>query len=98
MFETPDGPEGCIQGPIWGTSWHGIFESDAFRKAMISWVAGANGRDWSPGEFSFPAAREAQATLLGVLVSEHLDCDGLMSLARNGAPQNLPVIAPAGVP
>jgi adenosylcobyric acid synthase len=98
MFETSEGPEGCVKGPIWGTSWHGIFESDAFRKAFLSWVAATTGEDWSPSEFSFPAAREAQAARLAALVSEHLDCDGLMSLARNGRPRDLPVIAPAGVP
>lgn len=52
---------------------------------------------WSPGEFSFAAARERQADRLAALISDHADTEGLLALAESGPPRDLPVIPPAGV-
>lgn len=97
MFLTADGDEGCIAGSVWGTSWHGIFESDGFRRAFLAWTAAENGVEWAPGGLSFRAEREAQTDRLAALVRDHLDTDALMRLIEEGPPTGLPVFDPAGV-
>jgi adenosylcobyric acid synthase len=84
--------EGCRAGAVFGTSWHGVMESDAFRRSFLRFVAGDRGLDWTPGKESFAAAREAQLDLLGDLVSENVDRDALLRLIENGPPEDLPVV------
>ena len=43
---------------------------------------------------SFPAARERRLDLLADLVEAHLDVDALLSLARAGAADALPLLPP----
>jgi adenosylcobyric acid synthase len=90
--------EGCVAGAVLGTSWHGVLESDAFRRALLSWVAATTGRAFVCDHVSFADAREAQLDLLGDLVTEHVDLEALTDLLDHGAPPGLPVIPPAGVP
>jgi adenosylcobyric acid synthase len=97
MFEGNGGDEGCVQGSIWGTSWHGVFESDHFRKAFLAWTAAANNVEWIPSDISFNQAREAQAARLGQLIADHADTEGLMGLIEHGPGKGLPVLGPAGV-
>ena len=92
LFETPDDTEGCMTGTTLGTSWHGILESDGFRRALLLWVAGERGLDWSPGETSFAHAREAQLEKLGDLVADHVDHEALLKLIDSSAPRGLPVV------
>jgi adenosylcobyric acid synthase len=84
--------EGCRIGTTLGTSWHGILESDGFRRALLQWVAGERGLDWRPGEESFAAAREAQLEKLGDLVADHVDREAVMRLIDDGQPPGLPVV------
>jgi adenosylcobyric acid synthase len=84
--------EGCRIGTTLGTSWHGILESDGFRRALLQWVAGERGLDWRPGEESFAAAREAQLEKLGDLVADHVDREAVMRLIDDGQPWGLPVV------
>ena len=88
--------EGCRIGATLGTSWHGILESDGFRRALLQWVAAERGLDWRPGEESFAAAREAQLEKLGDLVADHVDRDALMRLIDEGQPPGLPVVRATG--
>ena len=93
LFLTEGGPEGCRVGPTLGTSWHGVLESDAFRRAFLIWIAAEGGLDWKPGDGSFAAAREAQLERLGDLIAENIDRDGLLRLVEGGAPASLPVLS-----
>jgi adenosylcobyric acid synthase len=93
LFETDEGTEGCRSGTMLGTTWHGILESDGFRRALLLWVAGERGLDWSPGEESFAAAREAQLEKLGNLVADHVDRDAVMRLIDDGPPAGLPLVS-----
>jgi len=77
-----------------GTSWHGVFESDGFRRAFLLWVARASGLDWKPGEESFAARREAQFEKLGDLVAENVDREALLRLVEDGPPPGLPSVPP----
>jgi adenosylcobyric acid synthase len=93
LFETDEGTEGCRSGTTLGSTWHGILESDGFRRALLLWVAGERGLDWRPGEESFAAAREAQLEKLGNLVADHVDRDAVMRLIDNGPPAGLPLVS-----
>src|SRR5690606_1714304 len=79
---------GARTAQVFGTMWHGSLEGDAFRGAFLAEVAGL-----APSGVSFPAARERRMELLADLVEAHLDVDALLTLARDGAPGSLPVLA-----
>ncbi|MFI6578047.1 cobyric acid synthase [Nocardiopsis sp. NPDC050513] len=89
--------DGCRQRAVWGTTWHGALENDAFRRAFLGDVARAAGRGYVPaGDTDFAAVREARLDALGDLVGRHLDTDRIRRLLAEGAPSDLPVIPPAG--
>lgn len=89
--------EGCVAGAVAGTSWHGALECDAFRRALLAWVAAATGRTWRPGTRPFAAVREERLDRLGDLIADHLDTTAVAELITHGAPPGLPVVPPAGV-
>ncbi len=92
LFINETGTEGCRAGGTLGTSWHGVLESDAFRRALLLWVAAERNLDWGPGDEPFAAAREAQLDKLGDLVAENVDREALLRTVETGAPPGLPVV------
>jgi adenosylcobyric acid synthase len=89
--------DGCRQGAVWGTSWHGILENDGFRRAFLADVARVAGRDFTPApDVSFAALRAARLDALGDLIERHLDTDAVLRLIEEGAPAELPVVPPGG--
>ncbi|MGO9762801.1 MAG: cobyric acid synthase [Solirubrobacteraceae bacterium] len=86
-------PDGCRSGAVIGTSWHGVLEHDAFRRALLTHVAAMRGRRFVPGTASFAAAREARLNVLGDLIEQHLDTARLAALIEGGAPTDLPRVA-----
>ncbi len=85
--------DGCRSGAVWGTTWHGALESDAFRRAFLGEVAAVAGTDWRPGpSVSFAGVREARLDALGDLVADHLDTVALSELIEGGIPAKLPVL------
>jgi adenosylcobyric acid synthase len=93
LFVTRNGTEGCRVGATLGTSWHGVLESDGFRRALLLWVAAERNLDWRPGEEPFAAAREAQLEKLGDLIAENVDREALLRTVEAGAPAGLPVVS-----
>jgi adenosylcobyric acid synthase len=93
LFATVDSAEGCRVGATLGTSWHGVLESDDFRRAFLTWIAAESNRDWRPGDQSFATAREAQLEKLGDLIADNVDRDALMRLVDDGPPSGLPVVS-----
>jgi adenosylcobyric acid synthase len=87
-------PGGCAAGPVLGTTWHGIFESDGFRRALLRNVAAAAGRDFEPAQITFARVRERKLDTLADLVGAHLDTAALLDLIDHGAPPGLPFIPP----
>lgn len=85
--------DGCRVGSVWGTSWHGVFENDGFRRAFLAEVAAAAGRSWLPGQVRFADVREARLDALGDLVAEHADTAALWRLLQDGPPPGLPTLA-----
>lgn len=94
LFVTPEGEEGCRTGAVLGTSWHGAFENDDFRRAFLRWVADLRGLDWVPGSRPFAEVREARLDLLGDLIERHADTETLLRLIEDGAPPGLRVLRP----
>ncbi|HWH92916.1 MAG TPA: cobyric acid synthase [Baekduia sp.] len=93
LLNAADGtPEGCVSGAVTGTSWHGLLEGDAVRRALLSWVAGERGRDWRAGATPFADVRERRLDVLGDLVDEHVDRDALDALLAGGVPDGLPTL------
>lgn len=89
-------PEGAVAGNVYGTHWHGAFESDEFRRRFLTEAArqaGRHGFRVAPGT-RFAAVRERALDVLGDLVAEHLDTTALMRLIERGAPEGMPFLPP----
>jgi adenosylcobyric acid synthase len=83
--------DGCRRGSVWGTSWHGVLENDAFRRAFLAEVAAQAGRDFAPAPGTeFAAVRQARLDVLGDLVADHLDTGALSRLIAGGPPAGMP--------
>ena len=88
--------DGCRSGAVWGTSWHGVFEEDAFRRAFLRDVAGTAACHGFvvASDTDFAALREQRIDRLADAVAEHLDTAALRHLIDAGAPAGLPFVAP----
>ncbi|MEW6581603.1 MAG: cobyric acid synthase [Actinomycetota bacterium] len=84
--------EGCADGPVIGTAWHGLLEGDVVRRALLGWVAGRRRRWWVPGTEPFAAVRERRLDALGDLIEDHVDTGALTRLIADGAPAGLPAL------
>jgi adenosylcobyric acid synthase len=83
--------DGCRRGSVWGTSWHGVLENDAFRRAFLAEVAAQARRDFAPAPGTeFAAVRQARLDVLGDLVADHLDTGALSRLIAGGPPAGMP--------
>jgi adenosylcobyric acid synthase len=95
--------EGAVRGNVFGTHWHGAFESDEFRRAFLVEAARLAGRHRfvvAP-DTRYAALRERAVDVLADLVEEHLDTGALWRLIETGPPPSLPVVGPwaeAGAP
>ncbi len=87
-------PGGCSSGAVYGTSWHGLLESDGFRQAFLGRAAAAAGLAYTPAGVSFRAERERQLDALGDLIADHLDTSALSRLIECGVPNPRPFVPP----
>ena len=78
--------DGWRAGSVWGTMWHGAFESDAFRRAWLRGVAESVGSEWVPSTdaLGFAERRERMIDTLADALEEHVDLDALLALTRAG--------------
>jgi adenosylcobyric acid synthase len=87
--------DGCRVGSVWGTTWHGILENDAFRQAFLTDVATVAGAEYVPSSgASFADARERRLDVLGDLVADHLDGAAVRALIEGGPVPGLPFVPP----
>jgi adenosylcobyric acid synthase len=96
--------DGCALGPVLGTLWHGVLESDGFRAALLDWVAAHGSAGSMPGSgprprsaARFAAAREAQFDRLADAVDAHLDTAALLRLIQDGPTPGLPALPPGSL-
>jgi len=82
--------DGVREGVVWGTTWHGVMESDGFRRAFLAEVAAAAGVPFTAGTVAFGEVRERRLDALGDLVADHLDTAGIDGLIAGGVPVGLP--------
>jgi adenosylcobyric acid synthase len=89
-------PEGAVAGNVYGTHWHGAFESDGFRRRFLTEAARQAGRHGfvAAPDTRYAAVRERALDVLGDLVEEHLDTGALWRLIENGPPPGMPFLPP----
>ncbi len=85
--------EGCVEGPVAGTLWHGLFENDRWRRAFLLEVANAAGRRFVPdATHNFADRREARIDALADLIEEHLDTNLLLAAIEEKRMSKLPAV------
>ncbi len=90
FVELDDGADRCLDGvrtgALHGTTLHGLFEADDFRRAFLQQVATRRAKTFAPGDVSFAAAREARLERLADLLEAHLDIDAVIDLVASAQP------------
>jgi adenosylcobyric acid synthase len=88
--------DGFRRRAVWGSTWHGAFENDGFRRAWLTEVAAQAEVDWHASDRSlgFAARREAMLNCLADAIEEHLDTDCLLRLIERGPEPGLPFVPP----
>jgi len=78
LFEVAGSPEGAVRrdGRVMGSYLHGMFAADGFRRAFLA-ALGA-----MPGAVSYDDTVEATLEALADHMERHVDCAGLLALAR----------------
>ncbi|OIQ79639.1 cobyric acid synthase [mine drainage metagenome] len=90
--------DGCRVGAVFGTTWHGIFENDGFRRAFLTEIATMIGSGFKVApDTSFAAVRQRRLDLLGDLVADHMDTAAIWRLIENGPTPGLPFIPPGAL-
>jgi adenosylcobyric acid synthase len=90
--------EGCRVGSVAGTSWHGLFENDDFRRKLLTEVGLGSGRSFvvSP-DTRFADIREARLEQLADMIEEHLDMEELRRIIEGPAQSHRTLqVAPVG--
>lgn len=85
---------GIRRGAVFGTHWHGLLDNDDFRRAFLSDVAGAAGRNGFAvaDDVNVSARRDAQLDVVADLLDAHLDVDAVLGLLT-GPPPRGPYLA-----
>jgi len=73
-------------GQVRGTTLHGLFEDDGFRRAFLVDVSRRRDRDFVPVDRSFAAARETQIDRLADMVEANLDMAAVDALVGYSVP------------
>lgn len=78
--------DGCRDGSVWGTMWHGAFENDGFRRAWLAHVTAAGPRPFRPvpDAVGFGDRREAMIDRLADAIAENLDTGAVLGLLGAG--------------
>jgi adenosylcobyric acid synthase len=73
--------EGCVLGSVAGSTWHGLFENDLWRRQYLASVAAATGRRFvASTSTNFALRREERIDAIADLIEEHLDMTSLLTL------------------
>jgi adenosylcobyric acid synthase len=84
--------EGCRTGSVAGTSWHGLFENDEFRRAYLGECARRAGRAFrASADSRFAHTRAMRLERLADMVADHVDTEALMGII-DGHSHNHPTL------
>jgi adenosylcobyric acid synthase len=78
--------DGVQRANFYGTTLHGLFEADGFRRAFLALVATRAGKRFVPGTRSFAAVREQRIDRLADLFEAHVELDAVFDLVASAAP------------
>ncbi len=90
----PFAADGTRVGAVAGTSWHGLLENDAFRRALLIDAATRSGRSFTPAFTCFADVRQRRLDALGDLIADHLDTAAVRALLDGGPPPARPFVPP----
>jgi adenosylcobyric acid synthase len=62
----------CTEGAVSGTTWHGLFEDDDYRRNFLARLASMTGRDFVSAGLAWQDEREHQLDRLGDMAQQHL--------------------------
>ncbi|PZS05281.1 MAG: cobyric acid synthase CobQ [Pseudonocardiales bacterium] len=65
--------EGCRHANTYGTTWHGLLDSDAYRRALLTKVAAAADRIFTTSDLRWHDERHQRLDRLGDLIERHVD-------------------------
>jgi adenosylcobyric acid synthase len=88
--------DGVSTGTTYGTTLHGLFENDGFRRAFLAMVAERAGKRFAAGRTAFAEVRAARLDRIADALAAHLDLEALMRLVEEGAPRARPTTRNAG--
>jgi adenosylcobyric acid synthase len=77
--------DGVSVGARFGTTLHGLFEADAFRRTFLTAAAGRRGKRFVSAGASFEAVRQQALDDLADALEAHLDMAALAALIAEGA-------------
>jgi adenosylcobyric acid synthase len=69
-----------------GTTVHGLFEADGFRRAFLALVATRAGKRFVPDKRPYASIRERRVDEVADVVEAHVDIDALTELIALGDP------------
>lgn len=84
-FRFDDEAEGGVNAArsVYGTSLHGLFDADAFRKEFLTSAARAHGRAYEPDPIGFTDRVEEQNERLADWIEAHIDLSHIIDLAAD---------------
>ncbi len=71
---------------VCGTSVHGLFDNDGFRRRFLSQIAQSQGRDYVANGRGYDQALDDHAEMLADWAEAHLDLDALLTHAQGATP------------
>ncbi len=77
---------------IFGTSMHGLFENDSFRRFFLEKVAKARAKPFKYSSFCYKEKRASQTDVLANALADSLDMESLVKLMENALGVN-PILA-----
>jgi adenosylcobyric acid synthase len=78
--------EGSRRGSVHGTSVHGLFDDDGFRRSFLGEVARSRGRRYAPSPVPFGTAVDQHLDHLATWLGEHLDLEAVDEIAASALP------------
>ncbi|MCC6438485.1 MAG: cobyric acid synthase [Acidimicrobiales bacterium] len=79
-------PHGVRDGMVWGTSVHGLFEADGFRRAFLTVVTEGRGVLLPPSSLRFAERRQAALDRVADAIEAHCDLAALAAIIASAGP------------